>query len=242
MKNVKAVFKKQVKDIRKNVGVLIQFIIYPAIAYIMTVMVARSGYQAEHIPDTMFVTMFSAIFVGMALIPSTAGIVTEDRERKSLRFLIMAGVKPSSYLIGIGGVIFTLSLLPSLAFSLMGGFRGVEFVLFMAAMMSGVAASTLLGLSLGIFAKNQQAATGLTLPVSMVLGFGPMIGNFNEDVRRFFTPFYTQQIDTLINGFESVGGNLNSTEVLQSFGIIWLNVAAFIVIFAYVFSKKGLQG
>lgn len=237
MSSVKAIFKKQVKDIKKNLTVLIQFILFPAIAWFMTRFVAGTdGFGGS---DTMFVTMFAAIFVGMALIPMVAGIVAEDRERKSLRFLVMAGVKPQDYLLGVGGVIFIVSLLPSLAFTWMGGFSGEEFWLFMAAMMSGVVASTLLGLTIGMLAKNQQAATSLSLPVALVLGFGPLIAMFNERMGEMFRFFYTQQLDIVMNSLLSGYGMGASLQ--QSFITIWANVAVLVVLFVVVFGKKGLK-
>ena len=252
MKHIKAIFKKQVKDIMKNMGVIIQFLIFPVVAYVMTVMVARSdifaaqeaaeGVMAFAMTDTMFVTMFSAIFVGMALIPVACGIIAEDKERKSLRFLVMAGVKPSSYLLGIGGVIFVLSLPPSFAFALMAKFQSAEFWLFIVAMMSGVVASTLLGLSIGILTNNQQAATGLAMPVALILGFGPMIGMFNETVKTVFSIFYTQQLDVLISSFTSISSYQIETNFFQAFGIIWANIAVLTVVFVVAFTKKGLKG
>jgi len=252
MKSVKAVFKKQIKDMIRNVGVWIQFLLFPVVAYVMTVLVARSdiftaqevmeGAAAFGVSDTMFVTMFSAVFVGMALIPVAAGIIAEDKERKSLRFLVMAGVKPSSYLLGIGGVIFILSLLPSFAFGLIARFQAAELLVFMSAMMSGVIASTLLGLSIGIFSNNQQAATGMAMPVALILGFGPMIGMFNESIKKFFGIFYTQQLDTLINSFTSASLYQTGTSHIQAFGIIWTNIAVLIVVFVIAYNKKGLKG
>ena len=252
MRSIKAVFKKQVKDMIRNAGVWIQFLIFPVVAFIMTELVAKSDIFAAQemmegaitfgVSDTMFVNMFSAVFVGMALIPVAAGIIAEDKERKSLRFLVMAGVKPSAYLLGIGGVIFIFSLLPSLAFGLIAGFQGIDFWVFMAAMMSGAAASTLLGLSIGIFSNNQQAATGIAMPFALILGFGPMIGMFNENVKSFFSVFYTQQLDTLINSFNTANGLTAEVNFLQAFGIIWANIAVLIVVFATAFTKKGLKG
>jgi len=239
MRSVKAIFKKQIKDILKNMGVLIQFAIFPVVAFAMTELVALGN---EDIPDTMFITMMASIFVGMALIPTVAGIVAEDREKKSLRFLVMAGVKPSGYLLGIGGVIFGISLLPSLAFTLMGRFGSEEFWLFMAAMMSGVVASTMLGLTIGIYSKNQQAATGLAMPFAMILGFAPMIATFNEPMMRFTRFIYTQQIDIVLNSFYSVSGDQASTNFLESFGIIGANVVLLIALFVVTFAKKGLKG
>lgn len=242
MSGVKAIFKKQIKDILKNMGVLIQFVLFPAVAFAMTHFVAGSEMFADvdamtEMPGMNFVLMFSAIFVGMALIPTVATIIAEDRERKSLRFLVMAGVRPAAYLLGIGGVIFFTSLLPSLAFALIGGFSGQQFLIFMAAMMSGVVASTFLGATIGIFAKNTQSAAAMAMPFAMILGFGPMIGMFNEQIGRNFRFFYTQQLDAILNSF----GPAPQANLWHSFGIIWANVAILLIIFSLTFAKKGLK-
>ena len=239
MRSVKATFKKQIKDLAKNTSVLVQFIIFPVVAFAMTELIARGD---DNIPDTMFTTMMAAVFVGMSLIPTVAGIIAEDREKKSLRFLVMAGVKPTSYLLGVGGVIFIVSLLPATAFSIIGGFRGVEFGIFMSVMMSGVVASILLGSTIGIFAKNQQAATGLAMPIAMVLGFGPIAAGFNEQVERIFSIFYTQQLNVVIDSFYTISGYHSEMALWQPFAIIWGNVAVLTVLFILAYTKKGLKG
>jgi len=240
MNSVKAVFKKQIKDTYHNTATLVQFIIFPAVAFAMTHFVARS-HDFEG-PETMFITMMSAAFVGMALVPFVAGIIAEDREQKSLRFLVMAGVKPPGYLLGIGGVVFVTGLFPALAFSLMGRFSGQQFGLFMAVFMSGVVASILLGLTIGVFAGNPQAATGLAMPIAMVLGFGPMISPFNETIERVFSIFYTQQLNVVMDSFHVIDGYRPDVNLGQSFAIIGANIGVLIVLFVVAFAKKGLKG
>ena len=122
MRSIKAIFIKQAKDMIKNPMVFIQFIIYPAVAFLMTELVAKSN---QYIPANMFVTMMAAIFAGMALITSTAAVIAEDIERKSLRFLVMAGVKPHEYLTGIGGFLLLAGTFVSFVFGLIGNFTGV---------------------------------------------------------------------------------------------------------------------
>ncbi|MCL2547497.1 MAG: ABC transporter permease [Oscillospiraceae bacterium] len=240
MNSVKSIFKKQIKDIYSNQATLMQFIVFPAVAFAMTHFVARSyGFDG---PETMFITMMSAAFVGMALVPFVAGIIAEDRETKSLRFLVMAGVKPLSYLLGIGGVVFFVSLFPAVAFALMGRLSGQQVGLFMAIFMSGVIASILLGLTIGIFAKNQQAATGLAMPIAMLLGTGPMVAPFNETIGRVFNIFYTQQLNVVMNSFHVVDGYQPDVNLVESFTIIGANIAVLVVLFVVAFVKKGLKG
>ena len=238
MRSVKAVYKKQLKDFIKNLAILIQFIIFPVVAFAMTELVALSN---DDIPDTMFITMMASIFVGMALIPTAAGIVAEDRATKSLRFLVMAGVKPFPYLLGVAGVVLSVASLPSLAFTLIGRFSGYEFLLFMAVMMLGVLASTLIGLTIGIFASNAQAAGGLAMPFALILGFAPMVATFNEPMMRVTRFFYTQQIDIVMNSFYSVSGYQATVSYWESFGIIGANIAVMVVLFTVAYAKKGLR-
>ena len=154
----------------------------------------------------------------------------------------MAGVKPSSYLLGVGGVIFLVSLLTSLAFAFIGGFIPLditagffesEFAAFMAVMMSGSIASIILGATIGIFSKNMQSATGLSMPFAMVLGFGPMLAQFNEHAESVMGYLYTQQINVLLNDF--------SHGLTRPLTIIWINIAVLAVVFIAAYGKKGLR-
>jgi len=230
MRATKAIFIKQAKDMFKNFSVLIMFILFPVVAFAMTALVARGN---PDIPDSMFTTMMASIFIGMALIQSASAVIAEDRETKALRFLVIAGVKPHSYLLGIGGVIFAASLFTSVAFGLIGGFNQGEFWAFMAIMASGAVASIILGATVGIFSKNHQAAAGLSMPIAMVLGFGPMIAQFNETAERIFGIFYTQQINVVVNDF--------SAGVGQPMMVMWINIAVFATLFALAYAKKGLR-
>ena len=261
--NFKAVFKKQLKDFIKNPEVLIQFAIYPFIAFIINILIdfenMASGVempQIEGMTDEMVTAITTAmttamdgnipnmtimqatIFAGMALIPVVAGIIAEDIEMKRLRFLMMAGVRPAPYLLGVGGVIFLISFITSVAFSFIGGFAGINFLIFTAAMMSGVAGSIVLGATIGVLTKNQQTATSLAMPAAMILGFGPMLAQFNENIARGLNIFYTQQLNVIA---DSLNGAAAGTPLWQSFVIMWVNVLILGVLFAVVFVKKGLK-
>jgi len=247
MRSVKATFKKQLKDIIKNPMVLIQFILFPFIAFLMNTLVI-TDLDLEGIPYDIaemiiasmpnmpnMVTMQAGIFAGMGLITAISGIISEDMDKKSLRFLAMAGVKPMSYLVGISGVILFFSFLTSAAFGLIGGYSGFDFWIFMAAMMSAAIGSTVLGAIFGILAGNQQAASGLVLPVAVILGFGPMMAQFNENIARFMRFVYTGQLNIVA---DSLSAYATDTVLWQSFGIMWANIAVLGLLFILVFKKK----
>ena len=247
MKHVNAVFYKQFKDTLKNVPTLFQFIMYPMMAWIMSVL-AVPDFDDVGVPEEILlliadnmpnmVTMMATVFAGMGLITIIPGIITEDTEKKSLRFMSMAGVKPLSYLIGVSGVMFFVSIFTSVAFSLIGGFRGVDFWIFTGAMMSGVTGSIMLGATIGVLSGAHQAAQGLALPAALVLGFGPMIAQFNDTVARVLHVFYTQQLNIVADYL--TGGSVD-TALWESFGIMWGNVAVLGLLFVLAFRKKWVR-
>ena len=244
MRTVKAIFKKQLKATVKNPEILIQFIIFPLLAFAINMMMDM---DFEGVPEDIaamlmanmpnMVTMQATIFAGMGLITVMSGIIAEDMEKKSLRFLMMAGVKPGAYLLGISGVIFFVSFFTSVAFSFIGGFTGLDFLIFTAAMMSGVAGSIVLGATFGILAGNQQSASALVLPAAIILGFGPMMAQFNDTLARFLHVFYTQQLNVVANYLTTGGAD---TPLWQSFAIMWANAAVLGVLFMMAYKKKGL--
>lgn len=231
MRRARAIFIKQAKDIFKNPMMLVQFIIYPAVAFIMTQLIANSN---PDIPDNMFVTMMGAIFAGMALIMSISSIISEDVEQKSLRLLVMAGVKPHEYLLGTGGFVLLAGAVVSCVFGLIGNFTVPELMKFLAVMISGAAASILLGASIGILAKNQQIATAIATPAAMILGFTPMIANFNETAAKAANVLYTQQLNVIVNDF--------SANFLKALAVIGANILVLLALFVFAYKKKGLRG
>ena len=232
MRSIKAIFTKQAKDMFKNPAVLVMFIVFPAVALIMTVFVPIP--MNEFVSENMFVTMMASVFAGMGLITSASAVISEDISGKSLRFLIIAGVKPHQYLIGTGGFYLLAGAVTSVIFNLIGGFTGIEAVKFLSIMITGLAASIVLGMVFGILAGNQHAAASLSMPVAVVVGFTPMIAGFNETIGKFAGVLYTQQINVIVNDF--------SIDLLKPLLIIAANIAVFTVLFVIAYKKKRIKG
>lgn len=230
MKSVKAIFIKQAKDMFKNPMVLVMFIIFPAVALIMTQLIAKSN---DDIPNNMFVTMMAAIFAGMGLVTAASGVIAEDIERKSLSFLIIAGVKPYQYLLGTGGFFLLAGTVTSVVFTLIGDFTIIEAIKFLAVMITGTTSSIILGMTIGMFSKNQQAATSLGMPVAVIIGFTPMVAAFNETAAKIAGVLYTQQINVIVNDF--------SVSLFKPILVIVSNIAVFTVLFVVAYTNKGLK-
>ena len=246
MRNFKAIFKKQWKDTMANPVILLNFFLFPMVAFMMARFAMPDFTDVPvDIVEMMYANtpnmanMMAVMFAGMGLIPAVAGFISEDIEKKSLRFLNMAGLKPMAYLLGVGSVTFLFSIVTAIAFGFISDFYGQDLIIFVGGLLSGVMASIVLGAAIGMFCKNQQSATGLSMPAAMVLGFGPMLASFNEGFARYLHPLYTQQLN-VITDYLTLGGG--DTPLWQAFAIIWGNVAVVAVLFGVVYVKKGLRG
>jgi len=229
MRSTKAIFTKQAKDLSKSPMALVMFMVFPAVAFIMTFFI-----DVEGVPPNMFVTMMAAIFAGMGLITAVSDAISEDIERKSLRFLVIAGVKPHQYLIGSGGFFLLAGAVTSVIFALIGSFTMQEIFKFLAIMISGIAASVLLGATIGIYSKNRQTATALGMPAAMIVGFMPMLANFNETIERLAGFLYTQQINVIVNDF--------TVSIWRPLLVVGANISVLLIFFIIAYKKKGLKG
>ena len=102
MKNIIVIIKKQIKDTIKNKTVLIQFILFPILTIIM-----ENAIKMDGMPEMFFTKLFSIMYIGMAPLTAMAAIISEEKEKNTLRVLMMANVKPWQYLVGVGVYVWT---------------------------------------------------------------------------------------------------------------------------------------
>lgn len=234
MKNMKAIFMKQIIDTLKNKTVFIQFLMFPIMAVIM-----EKAVRLEDMPEHFFAKLFAVMFVGMAPLTCMSAIISEEKEKNTLRALMMSNVKAWQYLISIGTYIFLMCMAGTAVFAVLGEYQGKELAIFLMVMISGIILSELIGAVIGIYSRNQMAATSVTMPVMMIFSFVPMLSMFNETIKKFARIIYSQQISDLINGLgtSEVPFEVSSENMM----VIAANFMIGIVLFALVFKKKGLE-
>lgn len=230
MRNIDAVFLKQLKETLRNKTILIQFLMFPVMAFIM-----ENAVKIENMPENFFVKLFAVMFVGMAPLTCMSAIISEEKEKNTLRALMMSNVRPVEYLIGTGFYVWFMCMAGAGAFAVCGGYNGMKFCQFMLIMSTGILLSELVGAIIGVSCKNQMSATSVTVPVMMIFSFLPMLSMFNKSVEKAAEITYTQQMNKLING-------LGTTEIkAESIVVIVVNFVVMAVLFAAAFRKKGLE-
>lgn len=230
MKNITAVFLKQIKETFRNKTILIQFLMFPVMVIIM-----ENAIKLENMPEHFFVKLFAVMFVGMAPLTCMSAIISEEKEKNTLRALMMSNVKPFEYLIGVGAYVFIMCIIGAVVFAVCGGYEGKDLLVFMTVMGAGILLSSLTGAVIGVFSKNQMSATSVTIPVMMIFSFLPMLSMFNESIEKVARITYSQQMSILING---IG---NSAIKPESIVIIAVNFVVASILFTLAFRKKGLE-
>lgn len=230
MKNIKAVFMKQMLDTVKNKTIFIQFLMFPVMALIM-----ENAVKIEDMPEHFFVKLFAVMFVGMAPLTCMSAIISEEKEKNTLRVLMMSNVKPWQYIISVGTYIFIMCMIGTSVFVVLGEYNNSELARFIFSMTAGIILSEIIGAVIGIFSRNQMSATSLTIPVMMIFSFVPMLSMFNDSIKKFASIIYSQQISDLINGIGSYEVSANNIIVIA------VNFMIGILLFAVAYKKKGLE-
>lgn len=228
--NIRAVFRKQVKETLKNKEVLVQFMMFPLIAVVMENLV-----HVEGMPEHYFVNLFSAMYVGMAPLVAMVAILAEEKEKGTLRALLMADVKATEYLMGVGSYVWSACMAGSCVFLMTAGYKGKTALFFLMIMGIGIFISLVLGAAIGALCRNQMAATAVSVPVMLVLSFLPMLSAFNETVEKAAKFVYTQQISLLVNQVIKNGINF------QNGCIILANMVFVVLFFAYAYRKAAID-
>lgn len=230
MKNIAAIFQKQLKDTFKNKTVLIQFLMFPIMSLVM-----ESSIHIEGMPDHFFANMFATMYIGMAPLTSMAAIISEEKEKNTLRVLLMSNVKSAEYLIGVGSYIWIACMLGAFIIGIAGNYRGTLLLLFLMIMAVGIVVSLLIGAAIGTLSRNQMMATSITVPVMCLFSFLPMLSMFNETIEKIAKIAYSQQINILINQLEhfKVG--------FENAGIILINIGIAAILFGGAYKKCGLS-
>lgn len=230
MRAVSAIILKQLKDTFKNKEVLIQFIMFPLLAVIMDSFIIIDG-----MPENFFVNLFATMYIGMAPLTSMSAVISEEKEKNTLRVLMLSDVTPLQYLAGVGSYIWCICMIGAAVFCATGNYTG-KAAAFMTIMAFGILVSLMFGAAIGTGCRNQMSATSVTVPVMMIFAFLPMLGMFNDTAKKIARLTYSEQISTLINGLMS-----SRAVTCENIIVIALNIVCAAVVFFLGFRRSGIR-
>ena len=228
MHNMIVIIKKQLRDTFKNKTILIQFIMFPLMSVVM-----ENAITLNDMPENFFTRLFAVMYIGMAPLTAAAAVISEEKEKNTLRVLMMTDISPRQYLCGIGIYIWTLCMAGAAVMSI--NLPSSKRLFFMTVMAAGFIISIVAGACIGIFSKNQMMATSLQIPCMMVLSFAPMLSMFNESIKKISAVFYTQQLKLIFDGMSFDGITASAVMILCA------NALICVILFLLAYRRKGLE-
>lgn len=230
MKNIFAIFIRQLKDTVKNKTVLIQFLMFPMMTLIM-----ENTIKLDDMPQNFFAELYSVMYVGMAPLTAVSAIIAEEKEKNTLRVLLMADVKPHEYMLGVGSYVWILCMAGAAVIGLCADYSPSAMAGYMLVMAVGFIVSILIGATVGLLSPGQMAATSVSVPLMTVFSFLPMIAMFNSTIEKIAKFCYTYQIKIFLSSPDG--------DIMSCTGIIVLacTFAAAVLAFIIAYKRNGLE-
>jgi len=168
MKRVSALFRKELQDLRRNTSILSML----AVPLLMTFL--WSGLLK--MPPNQSFTIGTLFGVIMAGVYSPAMMFAEEKEKHTLRVLMLSPATPGEILVSKGLVTFLMIVLVTLLLIPISGVTVQSYPLLAVVLLLGSVFVISLGFLIGLFSPNQMATGYIGMPVYLVLLLIPMLG------------------------------------------------------------------
>lgn len=168
MKRISALFLKELQDLRRNTSILSML----AVPLLMTFL--WSGLL--HMPPHFSFTIGALFGVVMAGVYSPAMMFAEEKEKHTLRVLMLSPATPGEILISKGLVTFLMIVVVTLLLIPISGVTVLGYPLLAVILLLGSTFVIALGFLIGLFSPNQMATGYIGMPVYLVLLLVPMLG------------------------------------------------------------------
>ena len=230
MRNTLSVLKNQKNELIADKEQIILFVMFPALAFIQ----ARVLELDYGIYPYQIVSMIGLMFALSGFVMMMPQVIAEHRENGSLRFMVMSGIKPHSYLLGLGGFYFILGMITTGVFAVIGEMSADVLINFTVVMALGIICSVILASIIGILSKNRQKAMGYAFPIGFIIMFLPMFADMLEPLAPILDLTFINRLSYLL-----MSGNL--TDSINHVVVILINIAVLLTIFTGLFKVKGLK-
>lgn len=237
IRRVNALFKKELKDLSKNINVLFMCILPIIFCFIYSKMLG--GNPANQLGKISVLNLC----LGMNLVLVSgfviAMLIAEEKEKNTLRTLMLSCVSPIEFLLGKALITLVLSVAINIIMFFMVGLNAQYLGKYILISTLVVLSIIELGAVIGLISKNQMDTGIVGMPLLMTLLMVPMFAKVNNTVGKIASLLPNYNLFVILNKLfndEAINANViyNLCVIL-----VWIIVAA--AVFAYAYCKKGLD-
>ncbi len=229
-KRIHAIFMKDYKDFSRNLAVSLIIFLPPVLAAFYSRIGNGGSIETHYMVINMAFGMVAA-FVQSCLI-------AEEKEKNTLRGLMLSPASTTEILIGKSSLSLVLTLLTIALSALFSDYRPANIGLIVLALLVSAIFYIALGTMVGLFAKTVMEASLYVTPIILLFSFGTMLPLVAEQYPVLEATAYLPNIQLLEIGMKVEGG-AGFTGILPQLAIIlaWGIAAAFAAVGLY---KKRL--
>lgn len=243
MRKIHVLFMMKLQMILKNLSIMIGPIMAIVIVFIFKLVMpipTPEEAETEHLTHMVgYILQTGVIFnVTMTGIMAASMPLAEEKEKHTLRVLMTSSVSGAEFLIGSLAPVLVIMATINLIMVPISGVRVGNILIYLVITTLASGITIILGLLIGIMAKNQMSASLLSMPFMLILMMIPLVSQLNEFLRKFAGFIYTGTLNEIINKLAQnnpIPVSLKNILVL----IIWFVLAT--GSFFYFYKKNGLE-
>lgn len=220
---IRAILVKEREDIFRNKRMLLIMFLFPAMYWLMSQ--AAGGIITED--GSAFILMHIVLVPIMTM----ATIVAEEKEKGTLKLLVLSGVNTVQYMIGIIIIIMTYIIFSLLIFDLQGAIRADITIQEVIVIFACVGCSLIIGGIVGATVPNQMSVGPIVIPIILVIFFIPVSSIFMPEYGNITKYFYSSV------AYEILKGDAINFENMR---ILAINLAVIFIVFALFFNRKRI--
>ncbi|EDS72060.1 ABC transporter permease [Anaerofustis stercorihominis] len=228
LRKIKAIFVKEIKDALRSNRIVFLFLLFPVFGYLITAMMKGDAGTNPLIFLTMHISMIPLMI--------TAALIAEEKDKQTLRVLILSNVKPLQYLLGVGSFVFVLNIVTSCLFLPLLNLQLVYIPQFLLVVMLGILCSTILGAIIGVIVKSGSNVAAASTPITILFALVPLIasGTGSGFLSTIAMGLYSGQLMTII--FD-IANNFTFLRI----SIMMVNLVVLATVFVFVYNQKKLS-
>lgn len=231
VKRMNAIFQKDLKDLSKNIYVITALFT----PIIMAIMLGNSK-------DTPIELHYLIINMTLVMVGSfvQSAVIAEEKEKHTLRGLMLSPATLPEILAGKSLVSFILTLITVILCSVITGYQPENIILIGIAIVISTFFYLAIGTLIGLLTRTVIEASVVIVPVFFIFGLGPILLQIVEKypILTFVKYFPSMQLNDIA---EKVQDGLGIMDVGLEFGITiaWLIVSVILTVF--VFKKREMD-
>ncbi|MBR3118071.1 MULTISPECIES: ABC transporter permease [Oceanobacillus] len=231
MKRVMAIFQKDMKDLYKNM--------YVSTTILMPLIFAFFYGRMDNLTvEVHYVVINLTLAIVTAFLQCS--IIAEEKEKNTLRGLMLSPATIPEILGGKSLVTFILTVITIILCAMLTGYEPANMGIVAIAIIVSSLFYIALGTLMGLISRTLMEASVLILPVMFIFGFGSMFRPFAEEYPILSVIDYLPNIQ-LIELATAVEAGSGFGDVLGNLGIIAAWVVVGMIATVIVFKKRELD-